>query len=127
MPPAANLDDCANDVSLALLPHWRNNTLEAAMVAFATDLDPEFPDGTPNNQPIGNWIGVIGSFAPSVLDFVQDLTRPSIGVGTITTYRLSVQYVYRLVKIASALLAQGLISSTQATAIVNSFNTNFTP
>jgi len=113
-----DLNSDAANASVKLLPLWKADTLQARMIAFWEAVSDDFPDANAQSRPISNWIATIGSFAPTIQDFVNgDPTHTSVGMGSITTYRQSVDYIYRMFKLAAVLLTAGLITNAQGTAL----------
>lgn len=125
MAPAANLLEAATKTPSNLLPLWEASTLQAKVIAFWQAIDPEFPDEVDSNQPVSNWIAIIAAFAPSILDYEQPAPNSGVGLNTQATFQTTVDYIYRLCKFAYYYAAQGLISATQAAAILTAYNAQF--
>ena len=119
---AAGLTEAANLTPENLLPLWQADTLQAAMIAFGTAANPIFEEQSPDDRPLGAWIAVIAAFAPTILDFEQDLRT---GVGTITTFEKSVDYIYRICKFGASQKNAGLITTAQANALLAAYNAQF--
>ena len=98
-----------------LLPWLADNTLKSRLAAFAENLNDEFPDGTPNDRPVGNWLGLIA--------VVSD-RMPAANV-PFTEFMTSADYVYKICWMANQLDVQGLITPAQAAAVLAEYNANF--
>jgi hypothetical protein len=133
VPPAVTLLQAADDTPTNLNPLWANGTLQAKVIAFWKAINPAFPSGPPENMPIENWISIIAAFAPSILPYAQEGTptvTALVGLNTIATYSLAVDYIYRLCKFASFYSGEqggtAFITPTQATALLTAYNAQFT-
>ena len=133
MAPAATLLEAAQDAQANLNVLWAADTLQTKMVAFWEAVEPFFPEGPPNNAPIENWISVIAAFSPKVLDYVQEgipTVTAVVGLNTIQTFNQAVDYIYRFCKFASFYSGEqggtAFIDATQATAILDAYNAQFT-
>lgn len=116
MTVAADLLDAANKAPQNIRALWQANTLQTKLVAFWQAISPSFSEQTPSDRPIGDWIAIIASLAPSVLPYASTTT------GTITEASLAYDYVYRLCKFAYYYHLQGLITNAQRTAILAAYN-----
>jgi hypothetical protein len=128
MTAAANLFDAANLTAANLYPLWVNDTLQAAVVAYAATpaLATAFEEAATNNHPIGNWLAVIAAQATAILPYVQgEFSSAPYGIGTITAMNKAVDYIYRLCKLGFALNEQDLITDAQAAALLAAYNDNF--
>jgi|SRR6478736_900313 hypothetical protein len=121
---AFDLLEAASLSATNLGPLWVADTMKTKMIAFAAALYSEFPESAKNNAPIANWLAVIGAFAPTIQDFVQDTQGlTTAGVNTIATFESSCDYVYRICKFA---YYYTLITSDQKDAILAAYNAQFT-
>ena len=121
---AADLLEAANLTPQNLRPLWEVDTLQAKTIAFWQDISPSFQEQIPNDRPVADWIAVIAALAPSILPFSGNASpgaTPWAG-GTITTFELASDYVYRLCKFA---YYYTLISSAQKAAILAAYNAQF--
>jgi len=120
---AANLQAAAAAAYTNLDTQWVAGTLKTALTTFWQSIDATFPDQSPNNQPIGNWIALIAAVA------YECPATPPFGVGNPkdqwTFFNTAAQYVYRICWLGDYLDGQGLISSAQATALLAAFNACF--
>ncbi len=116
MAVAADLLEAANLAPQNLRVRWEANTLQTRMVAFWQAINPDFEEQTPNDRPVAAWIAVIAAFAPTILPFA------STAAGTITTFTLAVDYIYRICKFA---YYYTLISPAQKAAILAAYNAQF--
>lgn len=121
MAVAADLLDAAAKTPTNLLPLWQANTLKAKMVAFWQAITDDFLDQTPNDRPVGAWISIIAAFSPSILNYEQPAFS-DVGLGTVSTFETSVDYIYRLCKFS---YYYTLISSAQKAAILAAYNAQF--
>lgn len=129
---AATLLEAANITPANLQPLWAADTLQAKVIAFWQAIVGDFPDEVDNNQPVGNWIAIIAAFAPSILPYAQEGTPGTsalVGLNTIATFNLAVDYIYRFCKFASVYSGEAggtaFITATQATAILAAYNAQF--
>ena len=124
MTVATDLLNAANLTPQNLRPLWEANTLQTKMIAFWQQISPSFEDQIPNDHPVINWISLIASFAPSILNFADNANpgfTPYSG-GTITTFSTAVDYIYRLCKFG---FYYNLITPTQKAAILTAYNAQF--
>ena len=124
MTVAADLLEAANLTPQNLRPLWEADTLQAKMLAFWGAINPAFEEQNPNDHPVADWIAIIAALTPSILPFAANANpgaTPWAG-GTITTFELAVDYVYRLCKFS---YYYGLISPAQKTAILAAYNAQF--
>lgn len=124
MTVAANLFDAANLTPQNLRVLWEADTLQARVIAFWQAINPSFEEQIPNDHPIADWIAIIAALAPSILPFAENkdpAATPWAG-GTIQTFSLTVDYIYRLCKFA---FEYQLITPAQKTVILNAYNTQF--
>ena len=117
---AADLTQAANDAASNLAVLWAADTLKAKVTTFWQAIDPVFPESSPGNKPIGDWIAIIAALAPTILAYEQSDRQ---GVGSVTTYNLAVDYVYRLCKFAA--VYDG-ITGAQQTQLLAAYNAAFT-
>lgn len=122
MTVAADLLEAAEFAQGNLQTLWVADTLQARMIAFWQAITDDFPEETPNNRPVGNWIAVIAAFSPSILDFE---TSTRLGVDTLATYQTAAIYIYRLCKFAYYYHADALITNAQRDAILAAYNAQF--
>jgi hypothetical protein len=116
MAPAATLLEAANLAPQNLRVLWEADTLEAGMVTFWQTVSPSFDEQTPNDRPVGAWLAIIASFSPTILPFADN------SMGTITTFELAVDYIYRLCKFG---FYYDLISVQQKADILAAYNAEF--
>jgi hypothetical protein len=124
MTVAATLLEAANLTPQNLRALWEADTLQARVIAFWQAINPSFREEIINDRPIGDWIAVISALAPSILLFADNAApgaTPWAG-GTITTFSLAVDYIYRLCKFA---FYYQLITPVQKTAILTAYNAQF--
>lgn len=114
---AANLTDAAHLTYVRSRSKWTAATLQAAVLGLINDVSPIFDDNRPDDRPVGNWLvplkGLEQNFAVGVLPLVQ--------------FDQAVDYIYRLCLAGAAQLAEGLITNTQATALLAAWNTRIGP
>ena len=124
MTVAVTLFEAANLAPQNLRVLWEADTLQARMIAFWQGINPSFQEQTPNDHPIADWIAIIAAFSPSILPFaaVKDPGATPWGGGTISTFSLAVDYVYRLCKFA---FEYQLITNAQKATILAHYNTQF--
>lgn len=115
MAVAADLLEAANIAQSNLFALWQADTLEAAVVAFVEALNSGFSEETPNNRPVGNWLAIIGAFAPTIEAFAEE-------VGSEDTLQEAIDYIYRFCKFS---YYYDLISPAQKTAILTAYNAQF--
>jgi hypothetical protein len=121
---AVDLLDAANLTPQNLRVLWEADTLRPRMIAFWEAINPSFQEQIQNDHPVADWIAVIAALSPSILPFA-DNTNPGAtpwSGGTITTFELAVDYVYRLCKFS---FYYTLITATQKTAILTAYNAQF--
>lgn len=124
MTVAATLLEAANLTPQNLRPLWEGDTLQAKMDAFWKAINPVFEEQIQNDHPVGDWIAIIAALTPSILPFAANAdpgATPWAG-GTITTFSLAVDYVYRLCKFAFYYM---LITPAQKAAILTAYNAQF--
>jgi hypothetical protein len=124
MTVAVDLLEAANLTPQNLRPLWEADTLQTKMIAFWQAINPSFEEQTPNDHPVADWIALIAAMAPSLLPFAANAdpgATPWAG-GTITTFGIAVDYVYRLCKFG---FYYTLISPTQKAAILTAYNAQF--
>lgn len=124
MTVAADLLEAANLTPQNLRIRWEADTLQTRMIAFWQAINPSFDEQTPNDHPVADWIAVIAAFAPAILPFAANANpgaTPWAG-GTITTFELAVDYVYRLCKFA---FYYTLITPAQKATILAAYNAQF--
>jgi hypothetical protein len=124
MTVAIDLLAAANLAPQNLRVLWEADTLQAKTTAFWQAINPSFNEQITNDHPVANWIAVIAALAPSILPFAANANpgaTPWAG-GTITTFELAVDYVYRLCKFA---YYYQLITPTQKAAILTAYNAQF--
>lgn len=96
------------------------STLETGIITFITQANPSFPESAPNNHPISNWLTVINAF------LVTNEGRLGLANGgSLDQLNTIVQLVYRICWCGEELQDDGLITSTQATALLNAYNNAF--
>lgn len=123
MAAAPDLFEAAEQAPADLQLLWQADTLQDDVIAFWREALVAVPASIPNNKPLANWLAIIAAFAPSILDYeATNVTGTQNMLGTLTTYQTSVDYVYRFCKLAYALQGQGLITNTQATALLAAYN-----
>lgn len=125
MAPAATLLEAANTTPQHLRPLWEADTLQTKVIAFWEALVPSFAEENPNDHPIINWISIISAFAPSILDFDENMASGStpFAGGTISTFAQAVDYIYRICKFG---YYYPLITTDQQDAILDAYNAQFT-
>lgn len=125
MAAASTLLNAAQLASGNLYTLWIADTLATKVAAFATAANAIFPETTPNNQPIGNWIAVIAALAPTILAFEPDGT--SRADGSVVTYNHAVDAVYRICKLGWEFqnASPALITGSQATQLLAAYNAQF--
>ena len=124
MTVAVTLLEAANLTPQNLRPLWEVDTLQAKVIAFWQAINPAFEEQTLNDHPVADWIAIIAALAPSILPFAVNASpgaTPWAG-GTITTFELAVDYVYRLCKFA---FYYGLITPAQKATILAAYNAQF--
>ena len=124
MTVALDLFEAANLAPQNLRPLWKNDTLQTRMISFWTAINPSFEEQIPNDHPIANWIAIIASLSPSILPYVavKDPGATPYAGGTISTFGLAVDYVYRLCKLA---FEYTLITPAQKAVILAAYNAQF--
>lgn len=124
MTVALTLFEAANLTPQNLRPLWEADTLQARVIAFWSAINPSFQEQIPNDHPIADWIAIIAALAPSILPFaaVKEPGATPWSGGTISTFSLAVDYIYRLCKFA---FEYQLITPAQKTAILNAYNAQF--
>jgi hypothetical protein len=121
---AANLLEAANLTPQNLRPLWEADTLLPKMLAFWQAINPNFEEQAANDHPVSNWISVIAALTPSILPFAGN-TNPGAtpwAGGTITTFSLASDYVYRICKFT---YYYTLITPAQKAAILAAYNAQF--
>jgi hypothetical protein len=124
MTAALDLFEAANLTPQNLRPLWEADTLQPKMIAFWTAINPSFEEQIQNDHPIANWIAVIAALSPSILPFAATKAPGATpyGGGTISTFGLAVDYVYRLCKLA---FEYTLITPAQKATILAAYNAQF--
>lgn len=120
MAMAANLTEAANLTYDQLSLAWLASTIQAKYAAFITALQPAgqpavFRDSVPNDRPVGNWLPLMAA--------VQ--SQMDVGVLPQDQFNAAVDHLYRMCLGAASALANGLITNTQATAMLNAWNAQF--
>lgn len=114
---AATLTEAAHLTYVRSRSKWTAGTLQAAVLGLINDTSPIFDDNRPNDRPVGNWLvplkGLQENFAVGVLPLVQ--------------FDQAVTFIYRLCLAGAAQLAEGLITNTQATALLTVWNARIGP
>jgi hypothetical protein len=98
-----------------LKPWWADNTLKTRLTTFAADLQATFPDQTPDNHPVGNWLAIIAALADQM---------PAAAV-PFTSFMTAADYVYKMCWMTNQLDVQNLISAAQAAAVLAEYNADF--
>jgi hypothetical protein len=124
MTVALDLFEAANLAPQNLRVLWVADTLQTRMINFWTAINSSFEEQIPNDHPIANWIAVIAALSPSILPFVANKAPGATpyGGGTISTFGLAVDYVYRLCKLA---FEYTLITPAQKAVILAAYNAQF--
>jgi hypothetical protein len=112
---AVNLRQAALQAWDNMFPLCALGTLKAAINTFVTAIQGSFEQQRPSDHPILNWISILSGYNAQAEGDALDWTE----------LRISCDYVYRLCFMASQADIQGLISSAQATVILNAYNANF--
>jgi len=121
---AATLLEAANLTPQNLRPLWEADTLQAKLISFWQAINPVFQEQSPADHPVADWIAIIAALAPAILPFAGNANpgaTPWAG-GTITTFGLAIDYVYRLCKFG---FYYTLISPAQKAAILVAYNAQF--
>lgn len=95
--------------------------LQAALITFLNQATPSFPESAPNNHPISNWLTVINAFYSDNQPFTG-ITSPG---GSLDQLNTIAQLIYRICWCGDALEDAGLITGTQATALLTAYNNAF--
>lgn len=90
-------------------------TLGSAIATFCRAVIAAFPAPTTKNHPVLNWNAVLFGYQSQMGGSANDYVE----------LRISADYVYRLCYMAAQSQTQGLISTTQAAAILAAYNANF--
>lgn len=109
---ASTLAEAAGAAFDNLQIRWRTNGMKNALTQFFNNGNPLFPDSEPSNQPLGNWFIYLGSLATT-------MAATNVPILELTQ---AAEIVYRLCWLAQASLTNGLISPTQATALLAYYN-----
>lgn len=123
MTVAANLLDAADKAARNIEAKWIANTLAANVAGFVNDLASVFVDGTTNDHPLLNWLGVLIGVQPTIVTYSG---ADQTAVGAIMPKELVTQYVYRLFKFANVYRnTLALMTAGQATSLLAAYNTRF--
>lgn len=115
MPPPANLQQAANQAYDNMYVQWNTGQLKSRLTSFASQCSPFFKEGNPNDRTVGNWLIPIQALAANM----------SAGVTPLSLFNDAVQYIYRMCWQADAMQTAGLISATQANAVLVNYITYF--
>lgn len=121
---AVDLLEAANLTPQNLRPLWEADTLQPKVIAFWQAINPIFDEQIPNDHPVADWIAIIAALATSILPYSGNASpgaTPWAG-GTITTFSLAYDYVYRLCKFT---YYYTLITPAQKAAILGAYNAQF--
>jgi len=124
MTVAVDLLDAANLTPQNLRPLWEADTLQTKMISFWQAIDPSFEEQIQNDHPVADWIALIAALAPAILPFA-DTSNPGAtpwAGGTITTFELASDYIYRLCKFGFYYM---LITPAQKATILAAYNAQF--
>jgi hypothetical protein len=124
MTVAATLLEAANLTPQNLRPLWKADTLQGRVISFWQGIDPSFSEQIQNDHPVADWVAIIAALAPSILPYAANMSpgaTPWAG-GTVTTFELAVDYVYRLCKFG---YYYDLITPAQKAAILAAYNAQF--
>lgn len=113
---AANLQQAAGLAYDNMFVKWQLGVqLRLRCQGFLTHLDPFFPDNIPDNRPVGNWFVPFTALANSM----------PAGKASLEQFNACVQFMYRVCWATDAARTALLISSAQATEVLNEYNSRF--
>lgn len=95
--------------------HWVMNNLQNTMNNFWQFSISSFAESQPNSRPVSNWLVVIANLAAA-------MTSPFTPIDQVST---AARALYGVCWMGQQLLNQGLITSGQATSLLNSYNATF--
>lgn len=99
-----------------LQPLWVAGTLKAKLAAFASGLYATFPEQTPGNHPVVNWLVQISALS-------ETLTGVAFESGDVM--RAAAGLVFRICFMTSQLQTQTMITAPQAAAVLAAYNAQF--
>lgn len=114
MPPAVTLAKAAGIAWDNANTHWVLGNLQLTLNNFWSFANGSFPGDVPNNQPVSNWLAVIGVIAD------QMPSSPTLG-----DLAEAARAVYGVCWMGSQLFDQSLISSSQAADLLAAYNATF--
>lgn len=95
--------------------HWVMNNLPTTMENFWQFSISSFAESQPKSRPVSNWLVVIANLA-------NVMTFPITPISEVST---AARAIYGVCWMGQQLLNQGLISSAQATSLLNAYNATF--
>lgn len=120
----ANLQDAAAHAFVNLHPWWVGGgaTLAARLTTFVNTAKASFPDATPSNHPVTNWLAIISAFATTI-----PAVQAGFGFASATQpyYSQACSFVYRICWIAYYLNSINLLTNAQASALLAAYNASF--
>lgn len=115
MATATTLPEAAFQAYSNLYTLYLANTLKTQVAAFCAAILPTFPDETPDGRPVANW---------ATLLYVTSSQMPSSSV-PYTSLNDAATQLYKLCFMAQALKDAGLITASQASAVLTQYNAKF--
>lgn len=114
---AASLPIAATEAFDNLRTLWLADTLKAKLIAFCQAILPVFPQSEVNSHPVSNWATLIYALATEM----PATNVPYEGLAT------AADQVYRICWMANQLgNVQSLITPTQTTFVLTTYNAQFT-
>lgn len=118
MPPAATLVEAAEQSFTRLQTLFLAGTIKAKLTLFASRLlIATFPQAEPNNHPQSNWLTLLYVVASRMSSTPADITYDEL--------EQSAEYLYRMCWMTDESNTEGLITNTQATAVLTEYNLDF--